>query len=64
MDTLTSYLPPTPGLLPQWLLLISLVSLGNSIQAYISPAGTRQVYANHARADPRHPSQVTPLAAR
>lgn len=42
---LTSYLPPHDGLLPKWLLFISIVSVGNSIQSYVSLAGTRQVYA-------------------
>jgi len=42
---LTSYLPPHDGLLPKWLLFISIVSIGNSIQSYVSLAGTRQVYS-------------------
>ncbi|KAF2774409.1 ergosterol 28 [Teratosphaeria nubilosa] len=62
MDTLTSYLPPHPGLLPKWLLFISIVSLGNSIQCYTSLAGSKQVYANHS-ANPKKP-QVTELSAR
>jgi len=37
---------------------ISVVSLGNSIQAYFSLAGSQQVYAGTA------PSRVTPLSAR
>nr|POE82413.1 ergosterol biosynthetic protein 28 [Quercus suber] len=39
LQHVSSYLPPGDGLLPKWL------SLPNSIQAYLSLAGTRQVYA-------------------
>ncbi|TKA70560.1 hypothetical protein B0A55_06232 [Friedmanniomyces simplex] len=58
LDQLTSYLPP--GWLPKWLLFISVVSIGNSIQAYLSLAGTREVYAGSASSS----SPVTPLSAR
>lgn len=80
MDSLTSYLPPSDGFLPKWLLFvrphkppqtipktpnpndttlqISVVSLGNSIQAYFSLAGSQQVYAGTS------PSRVTDLSAR
>ncbi|KAK3701915.1 ergosterol biosynthesis protein [Vermiconidia calcicola] len=55
---LSSYLPPSEGLLPKWLLFISVVSIGNSIQSYMSLKGTREVYAGSS------PSAVTPLSAR
>jgi hypothetical protein len=61
MDALSTYLPPHPGLLPKWLLFISLVSLGNSIQSYLSLVGTQEVYAATKSVQP---PQVTPLSAR
>ncbi|KAI7338451.1 hypothetical protein KC315_g1754 [Hortaea werneckii] len=51
LQHVASYLPPSDGLLPKWLLFISVVSIANSIQAYISLAPTRQVYAG-ASPDP------------
>ncbi|CZT19335.1 related to ERG28 Protein involved in synthesis of ergosterol [Ramularia collo-cygni] len=44
MSSLSSYLPPSEGLLPKWLLFIAIVSIGNSIQCYISLDGSRAVY--------------------
>ncbi|ODV93202.1 hypothetical protein PACTADRAFT_51819 [Pachysolen tannophilus NRRL Y-2460] len=53
-----SYLPTTPGLLPKWILFISVVSIFNSIQSYIGGLSmTRRVYENR-------PQEVTPLSAR
>ncbi|SCV01643.1 LAMI_0G12772g1_1 [Lachancea mirantina] len=47
-----------PGYLPKWLLFISVVSVFNSLQTYISGLElTRRVYE-------RKPSEVTPLSAR
>ncbi|KAF2423781.1 ergosterol 28 [Tothia fuscella] len=67
MDAIQAYLPPHVGLLPKWLLFVSIVSVGNSIQAYTSLGPTRKVYAG-----PKTPGQtpststspVTPLSAR
>lgn len=86
---ITSYLPPSDGLLPKWLLFvrpslthppsaitdafqISIVSLGNSIQAYISLAGTREVYAgsppsptqSSSKSSPALPSGIPPNTVR
>ncbi|KAK0261993.1 ergosterol biosynthesis protein [Friedmanniomyces endolithicus] len=58
LDQLTAYLPS--GWLPKWLLFLSIVSIGNSVQAYVSLAGTREVYAGSAPSS----SPVTPLSAR
>ncbi|KAL4957118.1 hypothetical protein BDW69DRAFT_180884 [Aspergillus filifer] len=44
MDQLQSYLPPFEGLLPKWLVLVSVVSAANSAQAYLSEAYTAQLY--------------------
>ncbi|KAK4548269.1 hypothetical protein LTR36_010139 [Oleoguttula mirabilis] len=55
LQHLSSYLPPSDGLLPKWLLFISIVSLGNSIQSYLSLAGTREVYAG---ASPKPPAGI------
>lgn len=56
-----SILPYTRGgYLPSWLLFISIVSIFNSLQTYLSPdlALTRRVYENAPR------NQVTSLSAR
>ncbi|KAF2164042.1 hypothetical protein M409DRAFT_37137 [Zasmidium cellare ATCC 36951] len=45
LGAIGSYLPPSDGLLPKWLLFIAVVSIGNSVQAYVSLAGTREVYS-------------------
>ncbi|MCJ1370704.1 ergosterol biosynthesis protein [Loxospora ochrophaea] len=39
------YLPDHEGLLPKWLLLVSIISVGNSIQAYSTLSYTRRVYS-------------------
>ncbi|KAH6673643.1 hypothetical protein B0J14DRAFT_541237 [Halenospora varia] len=44
LSQLQSYLPQHPGFLPQWLLIISIVSIGNSVQAYVTTTFTKQVY--------------------
>ncbi|KAL2834484.1 hypothetical protein BDW59DRAFT_137939 [Aspergillus cavernicola] len=44
MDQLVSYLPPFDGLLPKWLVLVSVVSAANSVQAYFSESYTAQLY--------------------
>ncbi|KAF2242420.1 ergosterol biosynthesis protein-like protein [Trematosphaeria pertusa] len=41
---LASYLPPFEGLLPKWLLLVSMISIANSIQAYTTLHYTARVY--------------------
>ncbi|KAF2275687.1 Erg28 protein [Westerdykella ornata] len=68
MASLTSYLPQTPGLLPKWFLLLSIVSIGNSIQAYTSLGPTRRVYSGTSSPSSRTPSSssspVNPLSAR
>ncbi|KAH3667852.1 hypothetical protein WICMUC_005252 [Wickerhamomyces mucosus] len=49
-------IPKTPGLLPKWLLFISLVSILNSFQTYTNLELTKKVYSNT--------DQVNPLSAR
>ncbi|KAK9237023.1 hypothetical protein V1525DRAFT_405071 [Lipomyces kononenkoae] len=52
------YLPQAPGLLPKWLLFISVVSAFNSAQSYFGGLSlTRRVYE-------ANPAQVTGLSAR
>ncbi|KAL5117120.1 ergosterol biosynthesis protein [Pleosporales sp. CAS-2024a] len=64
-STLTSLLPPTPGLLPQWLFFTALISIGNSIQAYSTLKLTSRVY-NPTPIDPppTTPKHVTALSSR
>ncbi|KAL9136364.1 MAG: hypothetical protein Q9175_002440 [Cornicularia normoerica] len=41
---MTSFLPQGEGWLPSWLLLVSVMSVGNTIQAYMTTKNTREVY--------------------
>ncbi|KAI9839298.1 MAG: hypothetical protein M1819_003293 [Sarea resinae] len=62
MEDLLSYLPPHDGLLPKWLLLISAVSVANSVQCYSTLHYTQQVYAGSSSTANKSP--VTPLSGR
>ncbi|KAF1843446.1 ergosterol biosynthesis protein-like protein [Cucurbitaria berberidis CBS 394.84] len=64
-STVLSYLPPAEGLLPKWLLMISLLSVGNSVQAYTTLHFTSRVY-NPSAIDPppQTPKHVTGLSSR
>ncbi|KFA61987.1 hypothetical protein S40285_07911 [Stachybotrys chlorohalonatus IBT 40285] len=44
MDSLTSLLPPAKGILPYYMIIISLTSIGNSLQTYLTLHFTRRVY--------------------
>ncbi|EME44215.1 hypothetical protein DOTSEDRAFT_172319 [Dothistroma septosporum NZE10] len=48
-SSLTAYLPQHEGLLPQWLLFLAVVSIGNSVQCYISLTGSRAVYSGSSQ---------------
>ncbi|KAF2796688.1 ergosterol biosynthesis protein-like protein [Melanomma pulvis-pyrius CBS 109.77] len=72
---LSSYFPPGDGLLPKWLLLVAVISIGNSIQSYSTLRYTRRIYTPasppspsgvppRTLKSPETPSQVTPLSAR
>ncbi|KAI9798743.1 MAG: ergosterol biosynthesis protein [Piccolia ochrophora] len=54
---MVAFLPQHDGLLPLWLLLISLVSILNSAQAYSTLKYTQRVYS-------ASPASVTALSAR
>lgn len=41
---MTAFLPQGEGWLPSWLFLVSIVSVGNTIQAYMTTKNTREVY--------------------
>jgi hypothetical protein len=56
-STLSAFVPSHQGLLPSWLLFISLVALFNSIQNYTTISLTQRVYA-------AQPKLTTPLSAR
>ncbi|KAH7412591.1 hypothetical protein BKA64DRAFT_740391 [Cadophora sp. MPI-SDFR-AT-0126] len=45
LSTITSYLPQHEGILPKWMLFVSLVALGNSIQSYLTISYTARLYA-------------------
>ncbi|KAJ5912051.1 Ergosterol biosynthetic protein 28 [Penicillium subrubescens] len=57
MEQVLSYLPPFEGLLPKWLVFVSVVSAVNSVQAYTSADYTSKLYTNGAIA-------VEPLSGR
>ncbi|KAF2684325.1 ergosterol biosynthesis protein [Lentithecium fluviatile CBS 122367] len=44
MADIMSFLPPFEGWLPKWLLLVSIISIGNSIQAYTTLTYTARLY--------------------
>ncbi|KAF3924730.1 hypothetical protein AA313_de0208314 [Arthrobotrys entomopaga] len=44
-SSLLSYLPQTPGLLPKFLLFVSIVSVANSFQCYATLKFTKRVYS-------------------
>ncbi|KAI4204829.1 MAG: hypothetical protein LQ350_000895 [Teloschistes chrysophthalmus] len=52
-----SYLPQNEGILQYWLLLLSIVSIGNSVQSYLTTSYTRRIYS-------APDTTVTPLHAR
>ncbi|KAK2733753.1 ergosterol biosynthesis protein [Myotisia sp. PD_48] len=54
-SSISAYLPQHAGLLPKWLLLVSVISSLNTLQAYINPTYTSQLYAG---------TPVTPLSSR
>ncbi|ODQ59246.1 hypothetical protein WICANDRAFT_63740 [Wickerhamomyces anomalus NRRL Y-366-8] len=58
LDLVGPWIPQTPGILPKWLLFISIVSVFNSAQTYFSGLElTRRVYENK-------PLETTNLSAR
>ncbi|CAE7174208.1 hypothetical protein CFE70_005122 [Pyrenophora teres f. teres 0-1] len=65
MDTLQAWIPQAEGLLPKWLLFVSIISMGNSIQSYSTLAFTSRVY-NPTPIDPppTTPKHVTALSSR
>ncbi|GJN66430.1 hypothetical protein PLICBS_000448 [Purpureocillium lilacinum] len=44
MDVIKSLLPPAQGVLPYYMLVLSVVSIGNSLQAYATLHFSRRVY--------------------
>ncbi|KAJ5881588.1 uncharacterized protein N7529_000260 [Penicillium soppii] len=46
MSQFLTYLPQFEGILPKWLVFVSVVSALNSVQAYCSPQYTSQLYSN------------------
>ncbi|GAB7346070.1 hypothetical protein MBLNU457_4832t1 [Dothideomycetes sp. NU457] len=69
-SSILNYLPPGDGLLPKWLLFISVVSMANSIQSYSTLEATQKVYCGpkqpsvSSKTPPKDISPVTPLSAR
>ncbi|CAL3969910.1 unnamed protein product [Diplocarpon coronariae] len=45
LQIISSCLPQHEGILPQWLLFISLVALGNSVQSYLTLSYIARLYA-------------------
>ncbi|ODV83998.1 hypothetical protein CANARDRAFT_201958 [[Candida] arabinofermentans NRRL YB-2248] len=59
IDSIVSHLPQHEGLLPKWLLFISVVSIFNSVQTYTNINLTKKVYDGL-----KSTNQVTELSAR
>ncbi|RDA83822.1 hypothetical protein CP532_5128 [Ophiocordyceps camponoti-leonardi (nom. inval.)] len=55
MEFVTSLLPSAKGLLPYYMLILSIVSVGNSAQAYMTLHFTRRVYNGRFVRNPRLP---------
>ncbi|CAG8956580.1 hypothetical protein HYFRA_00003969 [Hymenoscyphus fraxineus] len=73
--SILTYLPQHEGLLPKWLLFVSIVSIANTIQAYCTLTYSSQVYLGpapsttspkkaEAEAYPGSHSPATPLSSR
>ncbi|KAF2714232.1 transmembrane domain-containing protein [Pleomassaria siparia CBS 279.74] len=51
-------LPASEGLLPKWLLMVSIISIANSIQSYTTLHYTRRIYTPPSASNP--PSGIPP----
>ncbi|KAL2076196.1 hypothetical protein VTL71DRAFT_1139 [Oculimacula yallundae] len=45
LESISSYFPQHGGILPKWMLFVSIIALGNSIQAYLTISYTARLYA-------------------
>jgi len=71
-NSITSFFPQHPGILPKWLFFISVVSILNSVQAYTTLSYTGRVYSGSRKPSgsfkpgTAYPttSPVTPLSGR
>ncbi|KAF2094284.1 ergosterol 28 [Rhizodiscina lignyota] len=61
MDSISTLFPSQGGVLPKWLLFLAVVSIGNSVQAYLTLHYTSQVYSGP---DLKSASPATPLSGR
>ncbi|KAK4694796.1 hypothetical protein P7C71_g2840, partial [Lecanoromycetidae sp. Uapishka_2] len=52
-----SFLPQADGWLPSWLVLVSLISIGNTVQAYLTTKNTAEVYGASS-------NSINPLSSR
>jgi len=55
MDFLPSILPPAKGILPYYMLFLSIMSIGNSLQAYTTLHFSRRVYDGRFIRNPKLP---------
>ncbi|KAH7324642.1 hypothetical protein B0I35DRAFT_475872 [Stachybotrys elegans] len=55
MEALAPYLPKSQGILPYYMLIISITSIGNSIQAYSTLHFSRRVYNGRFIRNPKLP---------
>ncbi|KAH8597350.1 ergosterol 28 [Bisporella sp. PMI_857] len=64
LEALQPYLPQHEGILPKWLLFVSIISIANSIQAYTTLTYTARVYSENPSpsSTPSKAKPVTPLA--
>ncbi|KAG9238937.1 Erg28 like protein-domain-containing protein [Amylocarpus encephaloides] len=70
LSSIKTYLPQHEGILPHWLLFVSIVALGNSLQAYLTTSYSSQVYLGpspspaQSSLPPGALSPTTPLSSR
>ncbi|KAK5991339.1 Ergosterol biosynthetic protein 28 [Cladobotryum mycophilum] len=55
MDFVKTLLPPAKGILPYYMLILSIVSIGNSLQAYTTLHFSRRVYNGRFVRNPKLP---------
>ncbi|RFU77353.1 demethylation complex subunit [Trichoderma arundinaceum] len=55
MDLLNSILPPAKGILPYYMVILSVISIGNSLQAYTTLHFSRRVYNGRFIRNPKLP---------
>ncbi|KAL6912917.1 hypothetical protein ACHAPO_007579 [Fusarium lateritium] len=59
MDALKPFLPEAKGVLPYYMIILSIISIGNSLQAYTTLHFSRRVYNGRFIRNPKLPSKTS-----